>query len=256
MTTGKCQLCDKIKDLCDSHSIPDSALKYLFRRSSGKAISLIGDDETAIQYTQESWDVPLLCKSCEENLNESYDLYGLLVLRGNACEVKKTSYGVTFTGIDKNRFRMFILSTIWRISISPHKCYGNIELPNELEEELKNGIVTQRQAKKSLFHVALYRMTDSSGVQGFSNEELRGLVCAPFARQFPNLFSMCFVMLGFFVEVFVGKMPKKFRSKPGILNGSSGIFMAPHIELLDIPELVNVLGKCLEKHEQGNTKIT
>lgn len=252
---GTCRLCEQQHELCLSHAVPKSAFRPALREGSGKAIALIDDETTPIQFSSDTWDVYLLCKDCEDTLNRKYDTYGIDVLKGGVGDVRRSRYGVTFTGLDRQRLRMFCLSVLWRVSVSHHDHYSNICLPHSLTRELHHALKQGLKVRNSIFTVAIYRLTDSNP-EGFSYESLRSLVMAPIMRRFRNgCISICYVFFGFLVEIFLSKLPVKFMKKPGILTGASPIFMAPFQEILEVPELINLMASGLHKHENGQSRV-
>lgn len=252
---GICRLCEERRDLCFSHALPESAFRLALRECSGKAIAITDDETTPVQFSSDTWDVDLLCSACEGNLNKRYDAYGIGVLRGHVGRVRRGEYGVTFTGIDRQRIRMFCLSVLWRVSVSHHDCYSNIDLPNLWEGELHRVLQHGGKVRGSIYTVAIYRLRDSTP-DGFSYESLRSLVTAPFARKFKDgSVSVCFVFFGFFVEIFLPKAPTKLMKKPGVLTGFSPVFMAPFQEILEVPELLNLMVRGLHKHESGLSRV-
>jgi hypothetical protein len=187
-------------------------------------------------------------------LNSSYDEYGIGVLTGQKCSVQRGDSGVTFRKIDRQRFRMFFLSLLWRASISHHENYRNIDLPHNWENELHAALQSASKVRSSVFTVAIYRLRDSTA-GGFSVDGLRSLIAAPFGRAFDRSISICFVIYGFFVEVFLPRLPARFSYQPGVLAGNTPVFFAPYLEIMDVPELVSLMVSGLRKHEQGLSSL-
>jgi hypothetical protein len=204
---------------------------------------------TPNRYSSDSWGTPLLCSACEADLNLKYDSYGISVFRAKLVRFHRGDAGVTISGIDRQRLRMFFLSILWRISVSTHKSYSNIDLPEVWEEEIRCAILSGNKLSSLRFHVAVYKLNDSTGFNGFSNENMRGMVVAPFAREFRDFISVCFLFLGFFVEIFLPCIPKYHRGKNGVLHGSSNIFLAPYLNFYEIPELLSMLVAALDKDD-------
>lgn len=255
MPKGVCLLCNNVAELCESHALPNSAFNYIFRKSAGKAIVITDDAITPTHHSSDSWKIALLCADCESKLNLGYDRYGIDIIRGHIARTKRGQTGITFANIDRQRLRMFFLSILWRISISSHVSYSNIDLPHELENELRNALLHGHKVPTSRFNVAIYRLHDSTGVKGFSPEDLRNFIMAPFAREYKDFVSVCYPFLGFFVEIFLNKLPKKYANRPSVLSGKSSVFMAPYQEVLNIPEIMNVLVRGLEKEVSGLSQI-
>lgn len=252
---GICRLCEDQRKLCLSHALPNSAFRLALREGSGKAITITDDEATPVQFSSDTWDIDLLCSACEDTLNKAYDSYGIGVLKGNIGAVRHGQYGVTFSGVDRQRLRMFYLSVLWRVSVSHHDCYSNIELPYLWESELHRALQQGGKVRGSIFSVVLYRLRDSTP-DGFEYENLCSLIIAPFARKFKNgLTSICFVFFGFLVEIFLPKLPAKLINRPGVLAGQSPVFLAPFLEILEVPELLNLMVRGLHKHENGLSKV-
>ena len=255
MRLGTCRLCEQTRELCDSHALPNSLFNYILRKSDGKAVAVIDDPTTPVRYSADTWDTELLCQDCEESLNNRFDRYGMGVFRGNIGASSRGSEGVTFAGINQRRLRMFFLSVLWRISVSSHPNYSNIDLPYAWEHELHDALRAGRHVPGARFTVAVYRMRDSTPIDGFDAEALRNFIMAPFGRDFGTFISVCFLFLGYFVEVFLPRVPKAYSKRPGVLYGNSTVFMAPYVELLDIPEIVRILVRGLQKEDVGLSKV-
>lgn len=255
---GGCKLCEERKDLSLSHSLPASAFNCIFSRplASGRAVSVTHDAMTPNKYSSDSWDVYLLCRDCEKHLNEAYDSYGIGVFKGEQCMAKRNDFGVTFSGIDRQRLRMFALSLLWRISVSTHDSYSNIDLPHEWERQLHTALKSRACVRSSVFTVGVYRLRDSHGISSFSMNDLRSLVLAPFARDFQVCISICFVLFGFLIEIFLPRLPSKGMRTNGALVGMSPVFLAPYQEVAAFPELLALLKAGIEKHEAGLSRFS
>lgn len=251
MKQGYCRLCQQIKPLCHSHALPNSAFRLIFRNAAGKAIVAVDDHSTPLHYSSDSWDTHLLCRQCEQILNDRYDSYGIVIFRGKVGKSTRMADGVRFQGIERQRLKMFFLSVLWRISISPHECYFNIDLPSEWEDMLCGALKAGKNVPSSFFHVGVYKLNDTTGAKGFTHEHLRSLVVAPFARQYPEFKSVCFLFFGFLIEIFLPAIPKEFRGRIGLLNGTSPIFMAPYQDFNAVPEIMNMFVRALAKHKSG-----
>jgi hypothetical protein len=208
-----------------------------------------------VQYSSDTWDDELLCSACEKDLNERFDAYGLAVFRGREGTTLVEPAGVRFLRIDRRRLRMFFLSVLWRISVSSHPNYSNIDLPFLWEDDLRNALCKKQPIPDSRYTIALYKMRDSTPSGGFNNEALRSFICAPFGRQYDSCISVCFPFLSFFVEVFFPKVPERFAKRNGVLQGRSPVFVAPYAEVLEIPEIMNMLVRGLAKHYAGMSRV-
>lgn len=260
MRTGICKLCHEYTPLQNSHALPDSIFKYITRKNDGKAISIVDDDSTHIRYAADTWGAELLCANCEASLNQQYDAYGMSVFRGHSIGIHKDTTGVSFLRIDQRRLRMFFLSLLWRISISTHSNYSNVNLPIQWEDELRLALANNRSIVQSRYTVTLYKLRDSTPENGFSNEDLRNFLTSPFSRSHEQCISICFPFMGFFVEIFLPKLPSKLGYKniknQAVLSGSNTVFKALFIEVLEIPEIMQMMVNGLGKHLSGKSHVT
>lgn len=247
MRIGLCRLCLLQRPLCDSHALPNSLFNYILRRNSGKAIVIVDDTTTPAHNSSDTWDAELLCEDCEKKLNRAYDAYGMAVFRGHEGSVRVHSAGVDLLRVDRRRLRMFFLSVLWRVSISNHPNYSNIDLPHAWEEDIRTALDSDRSVPDSRYTVALYKMRDSTPVRGFSNENLRGFIAAPFGRSYGEFISVCFPFMGFFVETFLPRVPAKYANRRGVIAGGSPVLSVPYVEVLDIPEIMQTMVSALRK---------
>lgn len=255
MRPGTCKLCLRSTTLCDSHALPNSLFNYILRKNDGKAIVIVDDAHTPIRYSSDTWDVQLLCADCERLLNQRYDAYGMSVFRGHQGKVILDSVGVNLLRIDRRRLRMFFLSVLWRISVSSHPNYSNIDLPFLWEEDLRSALLEGKPITQSRYTVAVYKMRDSTPEGGFDGESLRNFIMSPFGRSFGNLMSVCYPFMGFFVETFLPKVPHKYAKRPGVLHGLSPVFRAPFVEVLEVPEIMSMMVCGLGKHLNGESRV-
>jgi len=235
--------------------LPNSLFNYILRKNDGKAIVVVDDAHTPVHYSSDTWEVELLCADCERLLNQRYDAYGMSVFRGHQVGVVQDSSGVSLLRIDRRRLRMFFLSVLWRISVSSHPNYSNIDLPFLWEEDLRSSLLEDKPIMQSRYTVAVYKMRDSTPEGGFDGENLRNFIMAPFARGFGSFISVCYPFMGFFVETFLPRVPHKYAKRPGVLHGSSPVFRAPFVEVLDIPEIMATMVRGLSKHLDGQSRV-
>jgi hypothetical protein len=255
MKQGICHLCGYVKELCISHAIPHAAFRFLLRQSSGKAVKFVDDETTEIAYSSDSWGEFLLCKDCETDLNTRYDQYGISVLDGRACTVRRGTHGVTFSKVDKQRLRMFVLSVVWRMALSPNPAYGGIKLSVELEMEIRSALREHRNVRPALAEVGICHLRESSRVKALSEKSLQTMILAPFSRDFTIFHSAGFLLYGFVVEAFFPRPPRKITTGVGMCSGSSPVLFCPSQEVAAFPELLKLLVGALDKHAQGLSRV-
>jgi hypothetical protein len=112
-----CKLCDQNKKLIKAHVIPRWAFRYLHPENRGEPLIIVSKN-----YPRRSptgiWDDRILCANCDGIIGK-FDDYGKEVL----LDQKPANYGSYFLieSVDTIRFRVFLLSVIWRCSISSRR---------------------------------------------------------------------------------------------------------------------------------------
>lgn len=251
--TDKCRLCLNIKALCESHAIPDAFFKKLNdagKNHDGKLIALVGDSTTAPYLSNDTLQEHLLCGDCERLLNEEFDSYGINVFFGTYGRTRSREHGIEFQRINRKGLRLFILSVIWRVSISNHPGYGNVNLPAPFEEILRRYMLDPSIENESDFAVSVCRIRDTK-LETWSMKECRGIMLLPIGRRWTHGISIMFVAMGFEFQVFLVTPPRSVRNKNGFLFGRNPRFIAPYIEITEIPEMVKILSDNHSKHRQG-----
>lgn len=152
---GSCRLCGKEKRLIKkSHIIPDFMYRELYDKKH-RIYTLIVDAakrklvKKRFRFTGE-YQGGLLCKKCDNKLLGSFESYGSKFLYGGNFKkgedlVMKdfvTADGLSFTEIQNasyEKLKLFLLSILWRCSISDREGFSEISL-GEHEEIIRSMI--------------------------------------------------------------------------------------------------------------------
>ena len=255
MRYGTCALCQRQRDLCESHALPKALFRFLFRRGSGKAVVVVDDQKTKTYNSSESWSDYLLCKECETDLNERFDTYGIYVFKGNGSSIRVSAAGTTFSKIDRQRLRLFVLSVLWRMAISSNAAYASVQLPYPVLAEIRSALHEKRNVRPSVAEVGICQLRDSTGNPSLSSENIKSMILAPFEQPYIGWHSIGFLFFGFLIEVFFPRPPKKFMSGIGIASGTSPVLLAPYREVATFALLLNLLVRGMDKHEQGLSRV-
>ena len=138
---GECKLCGNEKELCkQSHVIPNFMYKELFDDKncmytiSGKKN---GARKTKVHQTGE-FDKYILCKDCDNNKLGKLERYASLILYDGFPKIIENRInpdGMAYTycaEIDYTKFKLFLLSILWRASISKRPIFREVNLgPHE-----------------------------------------------------------------------------------------------------------------------------
>ena len=142
----KCKFCNnEFQKLANSHIIPRSFYRKVRGDGNYSLLLNVDDNEETQEFKQAGIsDTTILCESCERRFSP-YDKHGYETLTealetkkkyidhlGNACAfyVEKADYNV---------FKLFVLSVLWRASVSSHYFFKHIKLGSH-EEKLRKRI--------------------------------------------------------------------------------------------------------------------
>lgn len=163
---GICKLCIGEKELLESHSIPRSYFKRLKKNDSQLVIFQKG-----IRPKLENVDPkePLLCLECEQFISQEYESYGIRLLR-NHNNIRKNSDHIIINSFDYKRFYLFLLSILWRASISKNDHYSTVNGVPELDDLMRHCIKNKQVRINKLSHlkvdnfirICVFRLIDTT----------------------------------------------------------------------------------------------
>lgn len=132
MSKNKCKLCNTEQELEKSHIIPRSYFKSL-KSGNGQLVSILCDDTAIPKLSNTDPKERLLCKVCEDLLNVNYEGYGTQLFKKHR-NVKKTKDFIEFSGFKYTDYYLFLVSILWRASISTLADFSNVKLGPEFEK--------------------------------------------------------------------------------------------------------------------------
>lgn len=148
MKTGVCKLCLKTKKLCDkSHIIPGFLYKYLYGENK-KLVYLHSDQGVSFRYNSE-YEGGILCQACDERIIGTFDNYAAKFIYNEFATKIKTQphlmdgrecFVIEGAPYEYTKFKLFLLSLLWRGSISSRPFFAKMKLNSETEEDLRKMI--------------------------------------------------------------------------------------------------------------------
>lgn len=204
MKFGTCKLCLEEKELLNkSHIIPNSFFKisldgekYLFR-TSNKDILEHRENPKKI-YTGE-FEPGILCKECDNNKIGKFEQYGLKVLhkgfssknnfieKTDVLNPKGFNYSI-IKNVDYFKFKIFLLSILWRSSISSRDFFKDVSL-GPYKNILRKMINDEDPLESKDFPILVYMPHDKK-------LNLKSLIGQPLKIKFENKTSYVFVLNG------------------------------------------------------------
>lgn len=182
MKKGLCKLCLQNKELCrESHIIPQ--FMYKFIAGDNNLIVFLDSKKSRFKYNGE-YEGGILCQDCDTGIIgklESYAadlLYGKLpgtrapkteLIDGQECIVMGHEQNY-----DYRRFKLFLLSVLWRASISTRPFFKQAHLPSDVEERIRLMILEDDPGEPDEYacFICLPPLEDGSNGKGFYTSDM------------------------------------------------------------------------------------
>lgn len=211
--TGICKLCKLEKELIrKSHIIPD----FIYRNSGmfdGKhrLLSFSKEDITnniKPKYEQTGiYDGNILCANCDNVVIGRYEKYASQIIYSQnlneETQIECDEYldnGTLYSvckGIDYKKYRLFLLSILFRACISKDDFFKQVELSPENLEHLRDMIYTDNAGSYNDFP---FTVSSFAKLEEFSPD----LVINPFKVEIDGLTKYDFVFAGMYYSFFIG----------------------------------------------------
>lgn len=177
MTKGQCKLCLENKDLCsESHIIPHFLYKFI--TGENNALVFLDSSRATTRYNSE-YEGNILCQDCDNRLIGQLDSYAAEFMhlefglgpavREITLENKPHIVYENHPAYDYKRFKLFLLSVLWRCSISSRMFFSRIKFPVEIEEDLRSRILRGDEGPPDLYpwFITLPPVATIDGKTGF-----------------------------------------------------------------------------------------
>ncbi len=137
-----CRLCLQEKPLCLSHIIPNFFTKQIKNESGvpNKYLVLDAKKKGSPGRGQGGVKEKLFCKECEALLNEQYEkyAYNLLCVSGFEYITSHNKKAKTAININYTKFKLFLLSILFRTSIANHAFCSIVNIGHKHENIIRN----------------------------------------------------------------------------------------------------------------------
>ncbi|EON88690.1 hypothetical protein [Plesiomonas shigelloides] len=248
-----CRLCEKEKELKLSHIIPRSFIKR--RKQNGKTV-LYTVGKGAVTGIYDPKEL-LLCHECEQFLSKEFESYGIDLLR-NKKNVSKVSGGVIFNNFNYSKFYLFLISILWRASISSIETFKQVDLCPEYNELIRSCLLKKSlkiQTSIRLPHVikiAMIRVVDVKNELG--DELLKGALLNVNRKSSHDQICYYFMVEGF-LFVYDFTLPKDLHELRcdriyAQLTDSSKLFV-PTCDFRNLSQIYNAFA-CMANEAKNN----
>lgn len=143
--------------------MPKSFARFMYPNGKieGDSLVMIMDNREYVSERRTGlYDDGILCSACDEWLGQKYDQYGKEVLIDTEPEfVKEVDLGgiLAFPNINAGRLKLFILSVLWRFSVSSLPELALSKLPDNFQETLRNMILAEDPGNIDSFSILISR---------------------------------------------------------------------------------------------------
>lgn len=135
-----CRLCLQEKELIKAHVIPKFLFKDIFEGKKVIEANLNNLKQRTVKQDA-AYDYNLLCKDCDSLIGkyETYAANAIYKREPTECELltNPDCDTIIYKNIEFKRFKLFLLSFLWRASVSKIALFNGISLGNKHEENLR-----------------------------------------------------------------------------------------------------------------------
>ncbi len=215
---AKCKLCLQKKKLVKSHIIPEFFYKPVYEKGLHRLnVFSTNPDEKDI-YLQKGIREKLLCNNCEKLLSKFEDYTYRTINNTPEKQISLQSDEMHISGIDYTKFKLCLLSILWRASVSQQDFFSDIKLGPH-EEKIRKMILYENPKKINDYGFLTIGLLDDN------NKLLNSLISQPYMAKDPDGFRCFFFMFGGFRWIFIisshnsqFKFREKFFGVNNILN--------------------------------------
>lgn len=140
----QCKLCLKEKPLVKSHVIPDFMYKGMFNDEHYLIKINTNNIDQGRKIHTGSFDKSILCFECDTKIIGKYETYANDIMYLNNSEIKKYErmgedglQDILITNINYTKFKLFLLSILWRAHISSRDDFKCVDLGKMHAERIR-----------------------------------------------------------------------------------------------------------------------
>jgi len=149
------------------------------KKGNGQIASVTCDETSIPKKVNFDPKEKLLCRACEEFLSDNYERYGTRLFK-SSYGVKKTRRYIEFNGFKYLEYYLFLISILWRASVSSLEEFSNVQLQPKVECLLASSIKNKSiklHTSLMLDHfirISVLRVVDSN--TGVSDEVIQSVL--------------------------------------------------------------------------------
>ncbi|MEC6824658.1 hypothetical protein VXS02_14600 [Photobacterium piscicola] len=254
-------MCDSLDELQESHIIPRSIFKSL-KRKSGQLAKVNG--VSGVPLIKENSDLKelLLCKNCEQFLSANYEQYGTRLFKNPNGVTKKENH-IEFSDFEYEKYYLYLISILWRASVSTLDEYSEVWLPSELSDILKDCVknktvhINENLRIDNFLRVSVFRLVDNTGT--LTDQIIKGILTTIICTknsigETEYYFSVDGFLIKYTFTVGKNELDVQTSKNIGQLDNAT-VLKVLKKEVTDFPELTDLFKNLIKKAKSRSTNI-
>ncbi|MCU5408339.1 hypothetical protein OCA16_27805 [Bacillus cereus] len=205
----KCNLCGQEKELINSHIVPEGFYKNIY--DDKNRLFLSSQSRKDFITMQKGQREKLLCKECDSTIiGNKYDKYGIEVIRDHLhVQLSTDNEKELWEGLDYNRFKIFLLSVLWRAHLAQNFHKG-ITLKKNIETIIVQAIKSGQAPKENIIPIVGISLVDPKYIESKCDEII--INGNTYKRGGQNNSKTCIIIFGGYAWTFI--VPKAEINDP------------------------------------------
>lgn len=230
------------------------------KKKSGQLIKVNCSDAEDLKIGNSDPKEKLLCHQCEQFLSANYEQYGTRLFKNPRGVIKKETH-IEFSDFEYEKFYLYLLSILWRASVSTLPEFSEVDLPEELENIVR-GCISEQTVKLSdslsidnFFRISVYRLIDSTNT--LDDRVIKGLLTTFIQTvndKDETVFS--FTVDGFLIQylftVGLNETDSQTTSNHGQLEKTTTVNILKY-EITNFPELISLIRSLTQKIKRNKS---
>lgn len=142
-------MCGKNSELQNSHIIPEIFYDLVYDEKPRRFHAIPTDPSKKIEYRQQGDREHLLCKDCDnKRFGQLEDYVKRAFIDGKIVDGKRSHATqqedcLVFQNLDYKKFKLFLISLLWRMSVSTLDFFANVNLGQKHETKLRDALLNE-----------------------------------------------------------------------------------------------------------------
>ena len=146
-----CELCQSNSPLQNSHIIPEFFYTQLYEDKIHRFQIVPADSLKLESFEQKGVREKLLCRACEQKFGRWESYTKTAFGNGIGIKIERNEKTFTLSNLDYRRFRLFLLSLLWRMGVSKLDFFADVKLGNKHERILRLALLNEDPLESSQY---------------------------------------------------------------------------------------------------------